>query len=113
MVMRVAELLDAADERGEPFNTVHKALCLQEFQGTVNGGRRGGAAAFAQPVEQFVGAGGGGGVEHQAEHLAAQAGQARAALSAQRLGAVEQPRGAGRKCVGHLICFARGMHGTR
>ncbi len=113
VVVRVAVLLDAADECGETLDSVHKALFLQKFQGAIDGRWGSGAAAFAQAVEQLVGAGGGGGVKHQPEHLATQAGQPDAALLAYGLGAIEQFGGAGREAVGHASSFARGVRDTR
>ena len=95
MAMQVAMLLDAADKRGQAFEAVDKSLLTQEIERPVDRGRGGRAALGAQAFEQVVGTSGTVGFQDQAEHMAAQPGQAGAALVAQRLGPVEQGCGAG------------------
>ncbi len=100
----VAMRLDAADEGGEAFEAVDQAVFPEEFEGAVDGGGCCGAAAFAQALQQVIGAGGVGGFQDQPEHLAAQAGEADIARLAHRRRAVQQRVGVGGKrvsCHGH------------
>ena len=95
VTVAVAVFFDAADEGGEALEAVDEALFAEEIEGAVDGGGGGGAAAFTEAFEEVVGAGGAVAFEDEAEDLAAQAGEAGAALFAQGLGAVEQCRGPG------------------
>jgi len=95
VTVAVAVFFDAADEGGEALEAVDEALFAEEIEGAVDGGGGGGAAAFTEAFEEVVGAGGAVAFEDEAEDLAAQAGEAGAALFAQGLGAVEQCRGFG------------------
>ena len=106
----VVLIRDTADEGGQAFQFVDQALFLQEFQGAIYRGWGSAVAGAAQLVQQVVGSGWCLAVQDQAEHLAAQIGQAHAAGFADDVGAGQQCLGPGGKPHQALL---GGGHGHR
>ena len=91
--MVVRRPIDAADERRQPLDPVHKPLFLQELQRPIDRRRGGPRAIGAQPVEQIIGPGRRLAFQHQPEHLPPQRGQLCSALLAEQAGAVQRRHG--------------------
>ncbi len=79
-------LVVAADEGVEALDTMDEALGEQEIQGAVDGGGLAATGQAAQAVQQGVGADRLGGLQDEAEDVAADGGEADAAAGTGRLG---------------------------